>query len=234
MKRSRTRIVAPAVKASPQARIVAAAAKVFAARGFEGARIDEIAERAGINKAMLYYHVGDKERLYSAVMLECIERALSLVRAATASAESPSAKLQAVLDTLAAFGTSNPEFIPLVMREVASGGRTLPDELFARLGGVFRVVGDVLAEGVEQGMFRPTDPLLTHVTLVGALMYLRATQPIRQRVARSAGLPVSDHTPLHLARHVGNLFLHGLEAAPGAPAASRKAVTRKRSGGGSR
>jgi hypothetical protein len=49
------------------------------------------------------------------------------------------------------------------------------------------------------------------VTLVGALMYLRASHPIRQRVARAAGLPVAQHTPLELARHVGNLFLHGLE-----------------------
>jgi len=220
MKRSRS-----AVAADPHERIVAAAAQVFASSGFEGARIDEIAERAGINKAMLYYHVGDKERLYSAVLLESIERALSLLRAAAATAGSPSEKLQAVLDTLAAFGTSNPEFIPLIMREVASGGRNLPDEMFVRMGAVFRVVGDVLAEGVEQGVFRPTDPLLTHVTLVGALMYLLATEPVRQRVARAAGLPVADHNPAHLARHVGNLFLHGLEAAP---AASRKTVTRKR------
>src|SRR5688572_10536893 len=104
--------------ADPHERIVAAAAEVFASRGFDGARIDEIAERAGINKAMLYYHVGDKERLYSAVLVETIDRALALVRAATANAHSPSEKLQAVLDTLAAFGTSNPEFIPLIMREV--------------------------------------------------------------------------------------------------------------------
>ena len=215
--------------ADPHERIVTAAAEVFAARGFDGARIDEIAERAGINKAMLYYHVGDKERLYSAVLTESIDRALALVRAATATAGSPSGKLQAVLDTLAAFGTSNPEFIPLIMREVASGGRTLPDEMFARLGAVFRVVGEILAEGVEQGVFRPTDPLLTHVTLVGALMYVRATDAIRRRVAHSAGLKVADHTPAHLARHVGTLFLHGLEAAP--TAAPRRPVARKRRGG---
>src|SRR5687767_3757954 len=117
MKRSRA-----AVAADPHERIVAAAAEVFASRGFDGARIDEIAERAGINKAMLYYHVGDKEQLYAAVLVESIERALSQVRAATATAGSPSEKLQAVLDTLAAFGTSNAAFIPLIMREVASGG----------------------------------------------------------------------------------------------------------------
>jgi len=214
----------------PHQRIVSAAADVFASCGFEGARIDEIAERAGVNKAMLYYHVGDKERLYSAVLLESIERALSLLRAAAATGGSPGEKLQAILDTFAAFGTSNPAFIPIILREVASGGRNLPDEMFARMGSVLRVVSDVLAEVVERGVFRPTDPLLTHVSLIGALMYLLATDPVRQRVARSSGFPVADHTPTHLARHVGNLFLHGLEAAPVA-AAPRKPVAPKRSGG---
>jgi AcrR family transcriptional regulator len=225
MKRART------AAGPPQARILTAAAEVFAARGFEGARIDEIAQRAGINKAMLYYHVGDKESLYSAVLVECIDRGLDLLRAATAAPRPPVEKLQAVLDTLAEFGTSNPEFMPIVMREVASGGPNLPEALFARLGRVFRIVADVLAEGVAQGAFRPTDPLLTHVTLVGALMYLRASHPIQKRVARLAGLPVPDHTPIHLAHHVGNLFLHGLLATPAAGAPSPKPVTRKRSGG---
>jgi TetR/AcrR family transcriptional regulator len=200
--------------ADPHERILAAAAAVFANRGFEGARIDEIAAQAGVNKAMLYYHVGDKSRLFAAVLRDSMERALSLLRASTASAEPPGAKLQAVLDTFAAFGTSNPGFIPILLREVASGGRNLPDEIFARMGDVPHVVADVLAEGVERGVFRPTDPLLTHVTLIGALMYLLATHPIRQRVARASGTPVADHTPAHLARHVGNLVLQGLEAPP--------------------
>ena len=152
---------------------------VFAQRGFDGARVDETAERAGINKAMLYYHVGGKERLYAAVLAECIDRALALLRSATATG-TPSEKLQAVLDALAEFGTSNPEFIPIVMREVASGGRHLPDEM----------------------------------TLVGALMYVRATDSMRERVAEAAGLPAADHTPADIARHVGNVFLHGLEARP--------------------
>ena len=53
-------------------RILAAAAEVFASVGFGGARIDDIAERAGINKAMLYYHVGDKERLYATVLINTV------------------------------------------------------------------------------------------------------------------------------------------------------------------
>ncbi|MGH7942873.1 MAG: TetR/AcrR family transcriptional regulator [Limisphaerales bacterium] len=49
-------------------RILSAALKEFAAKGFAGARVDVIARRARINKRMLYHYFGDKEELFKAVL----------------------------------------------------------------------------------------------------------------------------------------------------------------------
>ncbi|MGH7953542.1 MAG: TetR/AcrR family transcriptional regulator [Limisphaerales bacterium] len=49
-------------------RILCAALKEFAAKGFAGARVDLIARRASINKRMLYHYFGDKENLFKAVL----------------------------------------------------------------------------------------------------------------------------------------------------------------------
>src|SRR5436190_10581372 len=49
-------------------RILNAAFKEFSAKGFAGARVDEIARRAGINKRMLYHYFGDKEALFRQVL----------------------------------------------------------------------------------------------------------------------------------------------------------------------
>src|SRR2546422_9777634 len=49
-------------------RILAAAFQEFAAQGFAGARVDRIADRAGINKRMLYHYFGDKEGLFREVL----------------------------------------------------------------------------------------------------------------------------------------------------------------------
>jgi TetR/AcrR family transcriptional regulator len=49
-------------------RILSAALKEFAAKGFAGARVDVIARRANINKRMLYHYFGDKEELFKAVL----------------------------------------------------------------------------------------------------------------------------------------------------------------------
>ena len=51
-----------------QERILAAAFKEFAMHGFAGARVDEIARRAGINKRMLYHYFGDKEALFREIL----------------------------------------------------------------------------------------------------------------------------------------------------------------------
>ena len=49
-------------------RILSAALKEFAAKGFAGARVDTIARRAAINKRMLYHYFGDKEALFLEVL----------------------------------------------------------------------------------------------------------------------------------------------------------------------
>jgi AcrR family transcriptional regulator len=56
-------------------RILSAALKEFAANGFTGARVDAIAQRAAINKRMLYHYFGDKEHLFREVLrLKMAER----------------------------------------------------------------------------------------------------------------------------------------------------------------
>jgi TetR/AcrR family transcriptional regulator len=200
----------PVNEADARARILQAAAEVFSEIGFAGARVDEIAQRAGINKAMLYYHVGDKEQLYATVLVSTIDGAYARLLAATEKADTPSGKLQCVFDTFAELGTTNPHLVPMMLREVASGGATLPDEMLLRMAQVFRAVAEVLAEGASLGEFRPTDPLLTHVSLVGSMMFLIASQPIRARLGKIAGVE-AQHSLRDLAKHTANLFLQGLE-----------------------
>jgi TetR/AcrR family transcriptional regulator len=53
-------------------RILSAALKEFAAKGFAGARVDAIARRASINKRMLYHYFGNKEKLFRAVLRQKI------------------------------------------------------------------------------------------------------------------------------------------------------------------
>ena len=66
-------------------RLFAAAAHEFAARGFDGAKVDRIAARARVNKAMLYYHFKSKAALYRADPRDMFSARRGLVAAARAT-----------------------------------------------------------------------------------------------------------------------------------------------------
>ena len=64
-----------------RAAVLAAAMKEFAESGYGGARIDKVAERAGVNKQLIYYYFGNKDDLYLAVL----DSAYSALRSAEAA-----------------------------------------------------------------------------------------------------------------------------------------------------
>jgi AcrR family transcriptional regulator len=80
-RRARTSAWWPATRSVPANGILAAALKEFSAKGLAGARVDQIARRARINKRMLYHYFGSKDGLFTAIM-----RRKLAARAAWASA----------------------------------------------------------------------------------------------------------------------------------------------------
>lgn len=65
--------------ASTKEALLAAARVEFAAHGIAGARVDRIAERAGVNKERIYGHFGSKEKLFDAVMNEALDEIVEMV-----------------------------------------------------------------------------------------------------------------------------------------------------------
>jgi AcrR family transcriptional regulator len=98
-------------------RILEAATGEFARFGLSGARIDRIAEAAGANKRMLYYHVGNKEALY----LEVLEAAYEHIRAAERELKleklAPIDALVQLLEFTWHYYLQHPEFMALLNTE---------------------------------------------------------------------------------------------------------------------
>jgi TetR/AcrR family transcriptional regulator len=163
--------------------ILEAAAGVFADKGLGGARVDEIARAAGVNKASLYYKVGDKDALYDAVMTMGLKLTAERVMELVAQASGPEQKVRRFIDAFAESIGQMRFTAPLMMREVASGGSHLPDEALAHMGSIVELLRETLQEGVEAGLFRPVNPFVTHMLIIGSLMFYSANEPIRQRIA---------------------------------------------------
>jgi len=63
-------------QAKTREKILKAATKLFARKGFDGARVDEIAQKAGVNKALIYYYFKSKEEILEEIMKEFLEESL--------------------------------------------------------------------------------------------------------------------------------------------------------------
>lgn len=201
-----------ATSGATRERILDAASSVFAEHGFAGARVDEIARRAGVNKAMLYYHVGDKRALYAAVLTRNLERVSAGLDEALDHGGTARERLDALVRVITRTIEANPEHARIVLGEVASGGANLPEEVLARMVGVFGRVRRLLEQGRQSGEFRQVEPLLAHLVIVGAVTFLNTVKPLRERVATL--LPPEQVTPANvdLGAFLSDLLLHGIVA----------------------
>lgn len=163
-------------------RILSAAADVFAESGYAGARVDRIAREAGVNKAAIYYHIGDKQALYEQVLQRVFSEAADRLEAETASAGDPEAKLRSFIRNISTTVDRHRHMAPVMLREVASGGTHLPDSVLEEMTRIVRVLGTILAEGEERGAFRRMPPFLLHLLITGTTLLFKASGPIRHRM----------------------------------------------------
>lgn len=145
--------------------IVAAAERHFAERGFEATRLDDIAAHVGIRRAAIFYHFGDKQELYSAVLDELFGD----WTAALPSVGSPAERLEAALTGWIDFVAERPTIARLILREAANSqpGVISP---FVRAGSApvewFRGVID---EGIATGELKPLIEPHRFTSLMGAV-----------------------------------------------------------------
>jgi AcrR family transcriptional regulator len=164
------------------ARILAAAAAEFAARGYAGATVDRIARRARVNKAMLYYHFRSKEGLYRTLLRDLFTRAGERLRAIAESEAEPGAKMDRAIEAVAAFIHEHAFFARIMLREIADAGAHLDRDALATLAAVPREAGRIVQEGIAKGAFRPIHPLAAYFTMLAPLIVYMAGAPIRREL----------------------------------------------------
>ncbi|MFH0934895.1 MAG: TetR/AcrR family transcriptional regulator [Pseudomonadota bacterium] len=168
--------------------ILEAATAQFAAKGYGGARVEEIAAAAKVNKATLYYQIGDKAVLYMRVMEDLLGSVADRITAAVAAQQDPEQKVRAYVREFAACARERQPLAPILMREVAGGGANLPDSALLQMGRIVNALDQAVRAGIASGVFRDVNPFIAHMLVVGSLSFFNAGAPIRARVAASQGL----------------------------------------------
>jgi TetR/AcrR family transcriptional regulator len=200
-------------------RIVAAAERIFAERGLAGARTDEIARAARVNKALLYYYFGSKHKLYQFVLQHLFSQLKAAFEAAAISAPLPRKQLLGYVNGYFDFVASHPNYPRLVQREMMEGGRHL--HWIAET--YFRPLHQRLARAVEAGIasgdFRPVDPRHTVLTMIAMTVFYFAAAPVLTEIWGSD--PLKPQAVAARRRAILDFLEHGLFRSPSHRAPSR-------------
>lgn len=166
--------------------LLGVARTLFAERGYEATSIEEIAERAGVSKPVVYEHFGNKERLYVAIADREVGALVERIRAALEPG-SPRRTIIRAVDAFLGYVEDERDGFGILVRDApaGTGAGTLP----SALDEVARQVEDLLvAELKARGYSRKMAPILARC-LVGMIAmagqwWSTAGGPSRKYVAK--------------------------------------------------
>ncbi|MPR07934.1 TetR/AcrR family transcriptional regulator [Microvirga tunisiensis] len=156
-------------QASRQALLTAAIAE-FAGKGPAGARVDEIARRAGVNKQMVYHYFGNKDDLFRAALEEVYGRIRARERALNLSDLPPVRAMESLVGFSFDYLAEHPEFIALLNDENRYGAMHLDGlrEVQSMHLPLVELIRDALQRGVREGVFRDDiDPINLYISIAG-------------------------------------------------------------------
>ena len=193
--------------------LIAAGTALFAERGYDGTPVSAIAEAAHVNKAMINYHFGGKRKLYLAIVTAAFQDIVARAERLTEDDRPAPDLLREMIALVAQTAIQrNPHFPAVMLREVLAGGKHLGSDTMTYPLRVAAVVRHIVERGVREGSFRPVDPLLTHLTVVGSLLFFFVSARLRARLTVEGRLPRQVPGAAAYVRHIQELIIHGLAA----------------------
>lgn len=202
-------------------RILQAATQEFHRFGLGGARVDRIAESAGVNKRMLYYYYGSKDDLFLAVLESVYEQIRGEERRLELTRLDPAEAIAQLVSFTWHYYLNHPEFLTLLNSENLHEARHLKRSGHVRsLHSPFvQMLAEVLERGRAAGVFRDgVDPVQLYISVAGlCYFYLGNRHTLAAIFDRDLMTPPALATRL---AHVTEVILGYLQqrkpAAPGA------------------
>jgi TetR/AcrR family transcriptional regulator len=163
-------------------KILHAALKVFVAKGKDGARMQEIADMAGVNKAMLFYYYTSKDLLYAEVFRTNMMQIFGNLKQIMISADETESKIEQIVNAYISFFNEHPDLPKLMLRELASNGDTVKQAIRE----IKQHVGDELPNkfislvnaGISESQYYELDPKQTIISIVGMCLIYFIGRPI--------------------------------------------------------
>jgi len=166
--------------AGTRRKLLAAARREFADHGLAGARVDEIAARAGVNKQLVYHYFGDKDALYLAVLEWVYDEIRTQERELNLEGLPPERAIQKLIESSFDHLARHPDFILLLNDENRNGARHLRSSLKIEdmHSPLVSMVSTILKQGVRTGAFRKgVNPVHLYISIAGLSYFFFSNTP---------------------------------------------------------
>ncbi len=181
-------------------RVLKAASELFAERGSEAVRMEEVAQRAGVGVGTIYRRFRSKDELFAAVSQVACTDTRDTLQAAAHSADSPVGKLRALV--IVQYRRSAQQAALLELRQTGNNGLCGVFDQQQLYTALHTMLEEVIAEGQQAGILRPG-----HTRVLAALCLELLSPRTFQHVAQCVGASPED-----LAEHTADFVIHALRA----------------------
>ena len=192
-------------------KLLTAARREFAKSGLAGARVDEIAARAGVNKQLLYHYFGDKDTLYLAVLEWVYEEIRSHERKLNLEGLPPAQAIKKLIESSFDHLALHPDFIVLLNDENRNRARHVRASLRIEdmHSPLVSMVSTILKQGVRAGTFRKgVNPVHLYISIAGLSYFFFSNTPTLSAIF---GRDLSSATAKRARRrHVVDLVIQAL------------------------
>jgi AcrR family transcriptional regulator len=161
--------------------ILLTARQVFVEKGFDGARMQEIADKAGINKALLHYYYRSKQKLFEAIFDESFQKIIPQILDFMKSEMSLASKIERFVHSYIDLLIANPHLPSFVLHELNRN----PDRIgnmVLQSGIKPNLIKDQLAEQMSKEKYMKIDPQQLVVNIISLCIFPFVARPILHTV----------------------------------------------------
>lgn len=137
----------------PRERLLQAAQRLFALRGYRGTGVQEIVESVGVTKPTLYYYFGSKAGLYRTLVEKAFDERFEQIQKAAESVVGIQNKLTAIMDALLTYTKEHTELMRLAYANIYAAPEEVPEEVrsLRKINGTFEYVHDLIRSAQAAG-----------------------------------------------------------------------------------
>jgi TetR/AcrR family fatty acid metabolism transcriptional regulator len=150
--------------------ILDAAVRVFARQGFNGCRVSDIADEAGVAYGLVYHYFRSKDEVLDTLFLERWNVLLEAIRETDRQDISPREKLYAIASFIVDSYRHDPDLMKVIIVEVTRAANSFGQTHLAKIREAYELIANIVAKAQEDGAFKDTiTPQFAAMAFYGAI-----------------------------------------------------------------